>query len=248
MAFNGQGQWRQKSWEAFKSWVTLEKKSIDQRLHLLRFKSAISRRRLTHLLKNLPPSFTPDVQNNASFAIKGDDNLLPFKEEWKPRDVPIVGAIVTAPVQNPKQITGEAVLSVKNLFHREIRGIEYFEHLIQKTRFEIERVENEIYWLECSDSKITRQLALVDAQFNHVEYSDSLLKEGSLARFSMLEDASDALVQKHNEGVVLMNRYEKSKNNPPLPQVTPNPNATVENVLGISPIPINASNSSQIDT
>jgi hypothetical protein len=241
VAFNGQGQWRQKSWEAFKSWVTLEQKSIDKRLHLLRYKSAITRRRLTNLLNNLPPSFTKDVQNNSSFAIGGDDNLPAFKEEWEPRAVPIVGPTILLPVQNPKQITGVEVLGVKELFQKEIRGIEYSEHLIQKTRFEIERLENEIYWLECSKTKIEKHIKVVDTQFNHLEFSDSLLKTGSVARLSMHEDASDALVQKMREGEYLLKTYEKARGNAPIPETTPN-SSTVANMTGSAdpvPTPVN---------
>jgi len=221
VAFNGQGQWRQKSWEAFQKWVEVQQKAIDQRLHLLRFKSAVSRRRLSSLLAQTPPVFTSDVQETSSFAVTGDDNLPPFKGEWKLRDVSLAGPTIIAPHQKPKESTGKEVIGIKSLFYREIRAIEYVEHLIQKTRYEIEQIENEIYWLECSEKKLARHFATVNTQFNDVEFSDSLIKEGSLIRLSLLEDAPDALVQKHKEGQILLEAYEKDQKNPPLPQNLP---------------------------
>jgi len=209
VAFNGQGQWRQKSWEAFLEWVGTQESSVNKRIHLLRYKSAITRRRLTNLLSKVPPAFTKKAQEH-SFAFGGDDTLPAFQKEWTLKDTPLAGPTYLAPNQSPKEATGKEVLAVKKLFSREIRGLEYVEHLIQKTRYEIERIEDEIFWLEASKVKIARHLAIVNAQFKNIEFTGSLVREGSLIRLSLYESASDALVQKHKEGQILQESHDKA--------------------------------------
>jgi len=207
VAFNAQGQWRKASWTGFQAWVAGQQKAMDQRMHLLRYKSALMRRRLTNLLKNLPPSFTDDVQKGSSFAVNGDDKQPPFQAEWKPRDAPQVGPSIMPPTKSAKDATGKPILAVKEYFYRELRGIEYVEHLIQKSRFEIEQIENENYWLECHKAKIARNLGIVANQWNDPEFRNSLIADDSMVFFSMLEHPPDILYQKMSEGTILMKAH-----------------------------------------
>ena len=231
MAFNGQGQWRQDSWTGFQSWVGNQQTFFDQRLRLLRYKSALCRRRLTNLLQNLPPNFTQDVQNSSSFAVGsavdtngntlGDDRLPVFQAEWKPQNVTNVGPMVRPAVQVPKTQTGKPTLEIKKFFYRELRGVEYFEHLIQKTRYEIEQIENEIYWLEYGPERISRNIGIVNTQWNDPEYRDNLVATGEITRLSMLEPIRDDVAQKYAEDRILRDSYFNAQGIP-MPMNLPN--------------------------
>lgn len=232
MAFNGQGQWIKSSWGYFQKWSENQFQYIDQKLHLLRFRSAVARRRLASLLQQLPPNFDSNAQQN-SFAVpdasgNGDDGIPVFTAEWKPQSVTGLGPTVIPPNKNPKASTGVPVKAVKDYFYREIRGIEYIEYRIQKLRHEVEQIESEIYWLECGKAKITDCLAKVNSQFSDPAYRDSLLPDNSVNRLNILAPFADGVGQKYREGEVILRDQLKSEGT-----VVP---ANVPNRSGIGPI------------
>jgi hypothetical protein len=217
LAFNGQGQWRKKQWDQFKPWVqTNVLGKLDKRMHLLRFRSAITRRRLDALLnQTLPPTFDGSVKAN-SFAF-GDDNMPAFTELWTPQDIPGVGQRSVVPHTEGKALTGVEVQGVKDVSQREIRLLEYYEHLIQKTRLEIEKIEDEIYWCECAQTKVASHFATVDKQFSDPEFGESLIMDESVIRFSLFEPINVDYGQKLHEGEFLM----KAKKSQDFPDPTP---------------------------
>ena len=204
MAFNGQGQWKQAEWDAFKAWSTTQLSSVDKRLHLLRFKSAVTRRRLNHLLKSLPPNIDSNVKA-ASLAFKPEA----FSGPWEPEkygDKPL--ALV--PTVAPKAVTGVESSGIKDTFNREIRAVEYYEHLIQKTRFEIQKIEDEIYWLECSGKKIPAHIATVDSQFKDPEFRENLLGKDTLLRHEFTDPIDPLIKQQFFDGSDLIAQNESA--------------------------------------
>lgn len=206
MAFNSQGQWQKKQWVAFKLWVEKQSTQIDKRLHLLRFKSAITRRRLTQYLLTQPPTFD-DNAKKASF-VYGDDNIKVFPDVWEPTEIKGAGPVSAAATAKPKKLTGVETLGIKDFFTRELRSLEYFEHLIQKTRFEIERIEDEVYWLECAKEKILAHEKTIDAQFENQEFSDNLLDDTSTVRVSFFEEVSEEIGRSLLKGHILAKASE----------------------------------------
>ena len=187
--FNGQGQWRKNDWVAFKAWTQDRLLSTDQRLHLLRFKSAVARRRLANLLSNLPPTFDSNAKK-ASVLFDDTGDLPAFKPEWKPQTVGS-RSVVEQTHTKPNILTGIQVTPIKRNMYREIRFLEYFEHLVQKTRFEVERIESEIFWLESARVKLLKNIETVDAQFLNPEFSTNLLGDDSLHQTSIYNPIPD---------------------------------------------------------
>lgn len=210
MAFNGQGQWKQSEWTAFSTWATSQlNSSTDKRLHLLRFKSAITRRRLAALIKTLPPNFDANVKQ-ASLAFTST-----FKGEWTPETFGDgQRPLALVPTKAPKAATGVETQGVKSAVNRELRAIEYYEHLIQKTRFELQKIEDEIYWLECSGKKVSAHIATVTAQFSDPEYRENLVTSDTYIRHEFTDPINPVLGQQFFLGTDLVTSNQSA------PQVT----------------------------
>ena len=201
MAFNGQGQWKQAEWDAFKGWSTSQLGTVGKRLHLLRFKAALTRRRLKRLMLSAPP--TVDIHVKAASYALADE---PFKKPWEPekiKDRPLS----ILPTHDPKSMTGVEAKSVKDTFNRELRGVEYYEHLLQKTRFELQKLEDEIYWLECAGSTVPAHIATVDAQFSDPAFRESLLGKDTLIRHELTDPIDPMISDQFFRGADLIKEH-----------------------------------------
>ncbi len=199
MAFNSQGHWKQAEWDAFKTWATDRINTKDKRLHRLRFQSAIVRRRLASLLRSTPPTFDSNVKKAS--VLFDENGASTFKPEWIPPQTALGPVVVPASVK-PDESVGSKTNPMKDILYRELRLVEYFEHLIQKTRFELEQIEDEIFRLETADIKLTQNMKDIDAKFESPEYTQSLLKKDTLVTDNIFSDVPQRLADYQREAFI----------------------------------------------
>jgi hypothetical protein len=121
-----------------------------------------------------------------------------FVPEWAPSKA-LERSFVDIPGVKPKSFTGLEVIPIKDALYRELRSVEYFEHLIQKTRFELEQIESEIFWQETANTRLTKHMGIVDSQFNDTDNSGHLLESDTLIADDLFAPANERKLAYYRE-------------------------------------------------